>query len=274
MSLRLRLEVFEPDKCWGLRRGRVHTVGDKDGLFCQHLKQAPSGATICVPMVGQGDTLGVLFLESNPAEHGQIVALADGVLDSCERLAVDVAERLSLAVANLMLRETLRSQAIRDPLTGLFNRRYMEETLGREVPRALRKGTPLSVVMLDIDHFKIFNDLFGHDAGDALLHELGILLQSRVRDEDVACRYGGEEFALILPEMSAEGAYVRLNEIREGVRELKVVHRGQPLGPVTISLGVAFLREHGSTGESLLHSADTALYRAKKEGRDRVVRAQ
>ena len=266
-------EVFEPDECWGLRRGRVHTVTDAEGLLCQHLHHSPAGGSICVPMVAQGDTLGVFYLEGLSAGPELVVGPADETKDSGRLLAVAVAEHLSLAVANLKLRETLRSQAIRDPLTGLFNRRYMEETLEREVPRALRKGTPLTVVMLDIDHFKNFNDVFGHDAGDALLHALGTFITSHVRAEDVACRYGGEEFTLILPEIGAEAACARLEGLREGVRLLKVEHRGLPLGPVTISMGVASLPEHGRTGETLLRSADTALYRAKKEGRDRIVLA-
>ncbi|MHB9091906.1 MAG: sensor domain-containing diguanylate cyclase, partial [Chloroflexota bacterium] len=264
-------DVFEPDECWGLRRGRVHTVTDPEGLLCQHMRRSPAGGSVCVPMVAQGDTLGVLYLESLSAGQGLAMGPADEVLSSGRHLVVDVAERLSLAVANLTLRETLRAQAIRDPLTGLFNRRYMEETLEREVPRALRKGAPLTVVMVDIDHFKNFNDVFGHDAGDALLHALGSFINSRVRAEDVACRYGGEEFTLILPEIGAEAACARLDEIREGVRQLNVEHHGLPLGPVTISMGVAFLPEHGRDSEALLHSADTALYRAKKEGRDRIV---
>ena len=267
-------QVFGPDECWGLRRGRVHTVKDADGLLCRHLRQAPAGGSVCVPMVAQGDILGVLYLERNTADEGPAEALPDGALESCQSLAVLVVEHLSLAVANLRLRETLRSQATRDPLTGLYNRRYMEETLEREVPRALRKAMPLTAVMLDIDHFKEFNDVFGHAAGDLLLHELGVFLQAHVRAEDVACRYGGEEFTLIVPELSAELAVSRLEELREGVKQIRVEYHGQPLGPVAVSLGVAFLPEHGRDAATLLRAADRALYRAKTEGRDRVVVAR
>ena len=113
-----------------------------------------------------------------------------------------LAEHLALAVANLKLRETLRTQSIRDPLTGLFNRRYMEESLERELRRTIRKKLPLALLMVDVDHFKHFNDTFGHEAGDEILRELARLFQSRLRAEDIACRYGGEEFVLILPDAS------------------------------------------------------------------------
>lgn len=168
-------------------------------------------------------------------------------------------------------REELRAQAIRDPLTGLFNRRYMEESLGRELHRALRNQQPLGVLMLDLDHFKRFNDAAGHPAGDALLKELGALLQHRTRKEDIACRYGGEEFTVILPGMAVEMARRRAEELREGMKGAEVQHRGQSLGPVTLSVGVAAAPDHGATTEEILQAADEALYQAKAEGRDRVV---
>jgi diguanylate cyclase (GGDEF)-like protein len=147
----------------------------------------------------------------------------------------------------------------------------MEESLEREVRRALRSGVPLSVIMLDLDHFKHFNDTFGHEAGDVLLRSLGSFLHNNVRGGDVACRFGGEEFVLILPEAPLEAARQRAEELRIGCSDLFVQHRGQALGAVTVSLGVAAFPEHGSTAEALLSAADAALYRAKQEGRNRVV---
>jgi diguanylate cyclase (GGDEF)-like protein len=188
-----------------------------------------------------------------------------------QRLAVTAAGHIALALANLRLRETLRMQSIRDPLTGLFNRRYMEESLARELRRAARNQRKLGAIMLDLDHFKRFNDTFGHEAGDALLRELGGFLRTRTRREDIACRYGGEEFVVILPEASIEATRQRAERLREEFKHLNVQHRGRSLGAVTLSLGVAVFPEHASTVEDIMRSADRALYRAKAEGRDRVV---
>jgi diguanylate cyclase (GGDEF)-like protein len=156
-------------------------------------------------------------------------------------------------------------------LTGLFNRRYMEESVDRELRRAQRRGMPLGVIMIDIDHFKRFNDTFGHAAGDTLLREMGGLLQQHTRGEDIACRYGGEEFTLVLLEASAEDTEQRAALLREEAGRLRVEYGHQPLGNITISVGVAVFPDHGGTVETLLKSADAALYRAKAGGRDRVM---
>jgi diguanylate cyclase (GGDEF)-like protein len=179
-----------------------------------------------------------------------------------------------MALSNLKLHETLRSQSIRDPLTGLFNRRFMEESLELELRRAVRNQRPLSVIMLDLDGFKRFNDSHGHDAGDALLRELGALLQGNIRAEDIACRYGGEEFTLIMPEGSAEIAAQRAELLRAAIKKLEVEHRGRTLGSVTASLGVAVFPEHGRTRDALLEAADAALYLSKGAGGDKVTLAR
>jgi diguanylate cyclase (GGDEF)-like protein len=187
-------------------------------------------------------------------------------------LALTLAEDMALALANLRLRETLRSQAIRDPLTGLFNRRYLEETMAREINRVKRQETPLGVIMMDLDHFKRYNDTFGHSAGDELLSAMGILLKSQIRGEDIACRYGGEEFLVIMPGTSLEVALERAETLRQAVKEMHLQHPG--LHPTTLSLGVAVYPDHGDTELQLIQSADAALYRAKQAGRDRVVAAE
>jgi len=169
------------------------------------------------------------------------------------------------------LREILRNQSIRDPLTGLFNRRYMEETLEREVRRARRGTRPMGVLMLDLDRFKQLNDTSGHEAGDAFLREMGELLQRSLRREDIACRYGGEEFVVVLPDASLEDARRRAEQIREAIKMLRISSQGAIVGPLTASIGVAGFPDHGLSGETLVRAADTALYRAKREGRDRVV---
>jgi diguanylate cyclase (GGDEF)-like protein len=186
------------------------------------------------------------------------------------RQASAVGERISLALANLRLRDVLRSQSIRDPLTGLFNRRYMEESLEREVRRAVRNDECVTLLMLDIDRFKQFNDTFGHQAGDTLLRALGDFLSQRTRGQDVACRYGGEEFVLILAGATADDGCKRAEFLRAELKQLTVQHARQVLGRITLSIGISAFPGHGATAEELLRAADQALYRAKAEGRDRV----
>jgi diguanylate cyclase (GGDEF)-like protein len=168
------------------------------------------------------------------------------------------------------LRDTLKSQSIRDPLTGLFNRRFLEEALDRECRRAVRGDRPLSLVIFDVDHFKRFNDSFGHEAGDLVLKELGNLVQGMFREEDVACRFGGEEFALVLTDTTLDQAIQRAEELRAGAYEIVLTDGQQNIGRITLSLGVATLPQHGATGGVLLRAADKALYAAKNGGRDRV----
>ena len=171
-------------------------------------------------------------------------------------------------------REELRLQAIRDPLTGLFNRRYMEESLQRELHRAARNNFPLGAVMIDLDHFKRLNDTWGHEAGDAVLREFGNLLTNWSRGEDIACRYGGEEFTLILTAAASEATRLRTEQFREAARGLEIRHDGRSLGGITVSAGVAAFPEHGFTAGEILRAADEALYQAKARGRDRVVVSQ
>jgi diguanylate cyclase (GGDEF)-like protein len=264
--------VFGPTDCWALRRNRVHDLASDEGApRCAHLSQIGSTKSTCVPLMAQGESLGVLVL-LDPIGAPQASSADDqenraGILRA-------MAEQVALALANLRLRETLKSQSIRDPLTGLFNRRFLEESLERECRRAARADRALSLLMLDVDHFKTFNDTFGHDAGDAVLREVGAVLRTFFRGEDVACRYGGEEFALLLADTPSEGAAQRADRLRHHVERLSLTFRRRPLGPLTISVGIASLPSHASTAESLLRLADQALYRAKHEGRNRVVVAQ
>jgi diguanylate cyclase (GGDEF)-like protein len=215
-----------------------------------------------------------VFLVSALTGKGTYLQGMDAGADDFVSKPVDREElqaRLRVAERILGLQDALRLEAIRDPLTGLFNRRYLEESLEREVRRATRRGTPVSVVMVDLDHFKAFNDDFGHLAGDALLQALGHLLRTRVRGEDIPCRYGGEEFALILPDAPLDATRRRAEQLREEAQHLRVDHRGEPIGPVTLSMGVATFPLHGATGEAVLRAADDALYRAKRNGRNQVI---
>lgn len=213
---------------------------------------------------GAGRSNGVLHLRSQ----------IQGKLNTAKRnLAITVAEHIALALANMKLHETIQYQSVRDPLTGLFNRRYLEESVEREFARAERQQQALSIIMLDVDYFKRFNDTFGHNAGDMVLRELGTFLHKQIRNSDIACRYGGEEIMLLLPEASTDVAKSRAETIREGVKHILVGHHSQVFDALTVSLGVATFPEHGKTPETLIAAADAALYRAKKEGRDRVVLA-
>lgn len=262
--------MVDPQRCWSLRRGRPYLMQDPDrDLLCEHLSAPLAAGYYCVPLVAQGETLGVFHLRATAPAPGGVSHLA--ISESCQFLAITVAENLALSLGNLKLQEALRNQAIRDSLTGLFNRRFMLETLERELYRIQRKESSLCVIMLDLDHFKRFNDTFGHAAGDALLSALGRLMLNHVRKEDVACRYGGEEFTVILPETSLETACGRAEELRQLVHGLNLEYQGQSLGGITISLGVAVYPQHGEDPEALLGAADKALYQAKHAGRDRTM---
>jgi len=256
---------FEPQECWALRRGRTHWVESSDsGLICRHIHQPSSRGYLCIPMMAQSEALGILHLMQ-----------PDNVkmTETKQRMAVTMSEHIAMALSNLRLHETLRSQSIRDPLTGLFNRRFMEESLELEIRRASRNQRPLGMIMMDLDHFKYFNDNFGHEAGDLLLKELGALLKTNIRGEDIACRYGGEEFTLILPEGTGSVTRQRAEFFKEAIQRLDVHYKNQPLGRLTASMGVAVFPDHGRSAQALIEAADKALYRSKNAGRDCVTMA-
>lgn len=261
--------LFHPDDCWGLRRGKPYG-GPASPLPCSHVRASGAINSLCIPLLAHGETLGILYVEdtmSHLASSPKAVQLEQATL---ERRSIAVGERVALALANLKLRELLRNQSIRDPLTGLFNRRYLEESLNREFQRAKRADRSLSVLMLDLDHFKHFNDTFGHQVGDILLKEVAEVIKNRVRAGDLACRYGGEEFSLILAEVDAEGAHKCAESIREAIKHLSLHDRGQTLGTITVSAGVAAYPAHADSSQDLIRAADEALYQAKKAGRDRI----
>ncbi|MCJ7818965.1 MAG: PAS domain S-box protein [Syntrophales bacterium] len=260
--------AFPPIDCWALRRGRINIGGNPcRELLCRHLPGAHPEPYLCLPLLTQDEPLGLLHIQG-------LNDFTPELAEPLQTLSVSVGDHISLALANIRLRETLRHQVVHDVLTGLFNRRYLEETLEREIFRGRRKGVSLGLIMLDLDHFKHFNDTFGHEAGDNLLRTLGKFLGERVRREDVACRSGGEEFVLILAEASQEIVCQRAEEIRREFPEVPVLYRGQVLQSVTVSLGVAMFPEHGATGRDVLRAADDAMYRAKAQGRNRVVVAE
>jgi diguanylate cyclase (GGDEF)-like protein/PAS domain S-box-containing protein len=255
--------VFAPEECWALRRGRVHWVEDASaGLVCSHVKELPPDGYLCVPMMAQSEALGVLHLMQPRAAR---------LTEAKQRLAVAMAEHIAMALSNLKLHETLRSQSIRDPLTGLFNRRFMEESLELELRKAARGQHALGLIMLELDRHEDLQRDYGRDAESALLVGLGGLLQAGVRKEDIACRFGTEKFTIILPRAGREIIERRAESLRERIRNLQVRHRGQVLSRCTVSMGAASYPDHGRTAEALIRAADAALHRAIAEGGDRLV---
>ena len=259
--------------CWAMRRSQPHCIRDiGSGLLCGHIAQS-SGTlpSICVPLIAQGQLLGLLHLQrlknvSNASQDGSSADLGLA-------LAVAVVEDLSLALANIRMREYLREQSIRDSLTGLFNRRYMDEYLIQELGRAQRAKRQISIVEMDIDHFKRINDTFGHSAGDTVLKEVGSILRAHVRDSDVASRIGGEEFLLILAESPLRFAAQRAEDIRGAIHEMSLEYEDVSLGQITASFGAAVYPDNGRTADALFRAVDEALYSAKHAGRNRVVSA-
>jgi diguanylate cyclase (GGDEF)-like protein/PAS domain S-box-containing protein len=262
--------TFPPTACWSLRRGQPHwSEASGNGVACQHLTKSSAAQCLCVPMVAQGNTIGILHLEfKNAIRLRNGSGTGSSFRASHQQLAISVASHIALSLASLQLRETLREQSIRDPLTRLFNRRFLEESLERELQIAARKKQSIAVLFLDLDHFKRFNDTFGHDAGDMVLQSLADLFRTFFRSTDICCRYGGEEFAIILPESSAQDATVRANALRSEVTNLRLQYKKQALGPLSISAGVAAYPEHASTSDELLKIADQCLYESKARGRD------
>jgi diguanylate cyclase (GGDEF)-like protein/PAS domain S-box-containing protein len=262
---------FAPSECWALRRGQAHwSVCRESEIHCPHLNTMSGAKCLCVPMVGQGDTLGVLLLEFGDNTNSKVASDSVNLQETIQGLATTVAGQIALSLASLRLREKLRDQSIRDPLTSLFNRRFMEESLDRELQRATRKKHPVSVLFLDLDHFKKFNDTFGHDAGDLILRSVAEVFRNFFRADDVVCRYGGEEFAIILPESSPQNAAARATALREQVKQLRLHSNGQTLGAITVSIGIATFPEHALSGDELIKAADQCLYQSKRSGRDAV----
>lgn len=256
---------YGAEDCWALRQGKGHLVTPFNGApVCNHLQSVSrEHVSFCLPMQAQGETIGQIFFGARADEATHV---GPHEMATMRRIT----EQISLALANLNLQQALKEQSIKDPLTKLFNRRYLDETFPREISRAERSEAPLAVLIMDIDFFKKVNDTYGHDGGDAVLTAFAKLLSSKIRKEDIACRLGGEEFVLILPSATQELALARAEEICEATRRLSVPFQNQTI-QVTVSIGVAMFPDHGDVPETLVQKADEALYEAKDSGRDRVV---
>ena len=255
-------EWFEPSDCWSLLKGHTHySLEDGLEIHCAHNHEAEELYQVCIPLVAQGETLGVLHLNYE----------SQAALNRSISKAESMAEQIGLALANMRLREDLRQQAIRDPLTGLFNRRHMMDFLEQYSFSTETQNNALSVMMIDLDHFKRFNDTFGHDAGDYVLKQVAIELRSTVKDSDLVCRYGGEEICLVCPDTTIEEAATLAERLVLSVSGHGMQFNGQSLGNITISVGVAARLNSELNHDLLIKQADDALYQAKEEGRNRVV---
>lgn len=252
---------FPPAACWALRRGALHRpAGTSVDVPCDHLDLAEGEYcdTLCLPLVAHGERFGLLYFE--PRRGGDAHATAETYLAM-------LAENVGLAVANLRLREQLRAMAMGDALTGLANRRQLDLTLDTVLAEETRRQRAVTCLMADVDHFKQFNDQYGHDAGDLVLREVGAVLRGAVRDGELAFRYGGEEFLILLPGLSADEAFARAEQILQRVSALDLTHEGRSLGKVNLSVGLATTPLH-CPPDRLVATADAALLRAKAAGRN------
>ena len=266
------VDHFQPDECWALRRGRMYKHGAGLVNFpCGHAHDLDSAdhtaPYLCLPIIAHGDTVGLLHIRFSGPQAQSGAAVMDE--ETCA-FAVQCSEQISLAIANVKLRDELRDQSTRDPLTGLYNRRFFFDSCRQALHQAARSGDPVSVISLDADHFKRFNDTHGHDAGDTVLRSLSDLLGSMFTGPDVVARLGGEEFSVLLPGCTTVHAALRANEIRQRVEEMRIRYRELVLPRMTISAGVASSPPSGHTTQALLRAADEALYEAKNAGRNQV----
>ncbi len=256
--------IFTSNDCWALRRGTTHLSHlEQTSLYCRHINTNHDlRNSLCVPMMAQGETLGLLHLRFENEEHFTTA--------KCQLLET-VSKQIAIALANLKLRETLQQQSFRDALTGLYNRRYLEVSMTREIHRAKRNKQSFCVVMIDVDHFKTFNDTYGHEAGDLVLQNLGLFLQKNTRQSDITCRFGGEELTIIMLDSDLDNARIRAENLRQGIKQLKLQYHAATLSSITVSMGIAAFPDHGLNVEQLFKLADEALYQAKREGRDQVI---
>lgn len=251
--------IFSSNECWALRRGCIHEISEvQPGVICRHIKEMKQEqqASLCIPLMAQNEILGLLFINRDSDEQNTLIPV--------------VAETVSLAIANIRLKELLHSQSIRDPLTGLLNRRFLDEFMIKQIGQAKRTKTSLVFIMVDIDNFKAINDSFGHEIGDYVLSRLGNLLPSLVREGDLACRYGGEEFLIVIPNCDPQNAKLFAEKIRNKVGSMRIVVE-ERVSNIAISLGVAIYPSDGSSLKELVDAADQALYAAKRQGKNKTI---
>ncbi|MDE2403696.1 MAG: GGDEF domain-containing protein [Sphingomonadales bacterium] len=254
-------ESLAPANCWALKRGRRHVNDPATATLCCSHHASRAGA-LEIPMMARGTVYGLLMLATERADS------YDALL-GIRRIGQALADSMSLALSNIALREKLRTQSLRDPLTGLYNRRYMEDALERYISLAERNGTAVSVVLLDLDNFKSLNDEHGHAKGDAVLRDVAGQLVGGLRPSDIVCRYGGEELLVIMPDCTLDDAAAKAEQLRMRIEGLAEVHQAA----ISASFGVASLPETAASCAELVPVADAALFRAKRDGKNRVMPA-
>ncbi|EKS7426947.1 TPA: diguanylate cyclase [Enterobacter cancerogenus] len=251
---------FHPDACWAIRRGQSHPpVNGEPDVACSHLPASQMHQSLCVPLIAQGEAIGLLSFQNIIPDTAPSRAYLELM-----------AEALGLALANQRLRDALLEKALFDPLTGLRNRHHLEDTLRTQMTQAMRNKEPISCLMIDIDHFKSINDRFGHEAGDQVIKSVATIIQRAVHDTGLAFRYGGEEFLALLTGADEEAAHACATKIYDGVQALSPHYGLTEIGPVDVSIGIASYPQHAQS-DNLLRAADVALYRAKELGRSRIV---
>ncbi len=268
---RLREKIFSPNQCWALRQGNVHIYyHDEAEILCEHNEHtAGLPSYMCVPMLAHNDIIGVLYLEILEAT-GIAQKEIKKLVQQNQLLIQNLAGQIALSISNIKLHEVLKTRSTRDPLTNLYNRAYLSETLERDIQRAKRNNISIAVAMMDLDHFKDANDKYGHEAGDTVLKQVAKLLNENIRDSDIVCRYGGEEILIVFYDSNLEQAVVRIEQIRNSISQLSFNFSGVLYSP-TASFGVAMYPEHiGEDPDKLIKAADEAMYHAKHNGRNHV----
>lgn len=257
---------IEPNDCWALRRGRAYHYGMEEIEFpCGHFHDDVD-SSFCLPLLAHGETIGMLWCHASQEDN-------DEALDHARfwDVALMLAEQVSLTIANVRLRQELQDRSIKDPLTGLWNRRYFLDCLRREKARADSNELGFALISIDIDHFKRFNDHHGHDAGDLVLRRVATELTEAAGSAGIVCRVGGEELAVICPDFDEAAAMALATKLHNAIKRLEIVYQGEILPCVTFSAGVStYPSDHGSI-DDLMRNADNALYQAKHAGRDRVM---
>ncbi|MEZ9232224.1 diguanylate cyclase [Vibrio amylolyticus] len=247
---------FSAEQCWALRKGHEHLSHlDSSQVDCEHFTQPKSQATLCIPLIAHGETIGVMHV------------LKAGFEDADVANAKAIAKRLAMSIANIELKTSLRHLAFKDPLTRLYNRRYLFETLSQWVAASRNKHTEIGIIMIDLDHFKLLNDEYGHDVGDQVLVAISQFYLDTVDASDIVCRYGGEEFCIAVPESNSADLMKLAHTLCDGMAEVSIDIDNTKKVKVTGSIGVAIFSNACSSIEHTITEADAALYKAKEEGR-------
>jgi len=263
-------KVIFPDQCWGLREGKVYRyLNDKKNIACKHaIGKTGTPYYICIPLLGHNEIIGLLYLEIKGLKSMTDNAIHE-FINQNELLITTLASNISISITNIKLRDSLRMRALHDPLTGLYNRLYLNESLNKDIQRAKRQNITLAIIMMDVDHFKEVNDTFGHEAGDFVLKEVSNLILKNTRKSDIVCRYGGEEFLLMYYDVSQDSALKAIEQLRVDISKMNLTLGTQSIRTITASFGLSIYPTHGETSSELISAADKALYQSKESGRNK-----